>query len=41
VHSFVCGLWSRCSMCGKLWVTVPLLTFAYVFGAGFVQSQLV
>ena len=26
-------------MCGKLWVTVPLVTFAYVFGAGFVQSQ--
>jgi len=28
-------------MYGKLWVTVPLVTFAYVFGAGFVQSQCV
>jgi len=23
----------------KMWVTMPLMTFAYVFGAGFVQSQ--
>jgi len=35
MHPFMRGLWSWCSVCGKLWVTVPLVTFA----AGFVKSQ--